>query len=44
MASISIRNLVKRYGNEYVDFRRNVPRWIPRVSAWDPTLAARTDT
>jgi protein-S-isoprenylcysteine O-methyltransferase Ste14 len=29
-------HLVKRYGNEYVDYRRNVPRWIPRISAWDP--------
>jgi protein-S-isoprenylcysteine O-methyltransferase Ste14 len=37
-------HLVKRYGKEYVDFRRNVPRWIPRISAWDPTLAAHTDT
>ena len=37
-------HLVKRYGDDYVDFRRNVPRWIPRVSAWDPTLAARADT
>jgi len=27
-------HLVKRYGNEYVDYRRNVPRWIPRISAW----------
>ena len=29
-------HLVRRYGNEYVDYRRNVPRWIPRISAWDP--------
>ncbi len=27
-------HLVKRYGNEYVEYRRNVPRWIPRISAW----------
>jgi protein-S-isoprenylcysteine O-methyltransferase Ste14 len=37
-------HLVRRYGNEYVDFRRNVPRWIPRIWAWDPTLPARTGT
>ena len=30
-------HLVKRYGNEYVEYRRNVPRWIPRISAWDPS-------
>jgi protein-S-isoprenylcysteine O-methyltransferase Ste14 len=27
-------HLVRRYGDEYVEFRRNVPRWIPRISAW----------
>ena len=30
-------HLVKRYGDEYVEYRRNVPRWIPRISAWDPS-------
>jgi protein-S-isoprenylcysteine O-methyltransferase Ste14 len=30
-------HLVGRYGDEYVVYRRNVPRWIPRISAWDPT-------
>ena len=30
-------HLVKRYGNEYVEYRRNVPRWIPRIPAWDPS-------
>jgi hypothetical protein len=25
-----------------VNIRRNVPGWIPRISAWEPTLAART--
>jgi protein-S-isoprenylcysteine O-methyltransferase Ste14 len=29
-------HLTERYGGEYVDYRSNVPRWIPRVSAWDP--------
>jgi protein-S-isoprenylcysteine O-methyltransferase Ste14 len=28
-------HLTQRFGSEYVDYRRNVPRWIPRVSAWD---------
>lgn len=30
-------HLVQRYGSEYVDYRRNVPRWIPRISAWEPS-------
>ena len=29
-------HLTERYGSEYVDYRRNVPRWIPRISAWTP--------
>ncbi len=28
--------LVKRFGNDYEEYRRNVPRWIPRVRAWEP--------
>src|SRR5690349_8319966 len=31
-------HLTERYGGEYVDYRANVPRWIPRVSAWDPPV------
>jgi len=27
-------HLVRRFGGEYEDYRRNVPRWIPRLSAW----------
>ena len=26
--------LRKLFGSEYEDYRRNVPRWIPRLSAW----------
>jgi protein-S-isoprenylcysteine O-methyltransferase Ste14 len=29
-------HLTGRYGSEYVEYRRNVPRWIPRISAWEP--------
>jgi protein-S-isoprenylcysteine O-methyltransferase Ste14 len=30
-------HLTERFGDEYVDYRRNVPRWIPRMSAWQPS-------
>lgn len=26
--------LVKRFGEEYLEYKRNVPRWIPRVKPW----------
>jgi len=29
-------HLAQRYGSEYLDYRHNVPRWIPRISAWAP--------
>ncbi|WP_343487883.1 isoprenylcysteine carboxylmethyltransferase family protein [Allomuricauda sp. d1] len=28
--------LENRFGNEYVEYKRNVPRWIPRLSGWRP--------
>jgi protein-S-isoprenylcysteine O-methyltransferase Ste14 len=30
-------HLIDRYGREYVTYRQNVPRWIPRISAWEPS-------
>jgi protein-S-isoprenylcysteine O-methyltransferase Ste14 len=27
--------LIERFGDEYVAYRRAVPRWIPRPSPWD---------
>jgi protein-S-isoprenylcysteine O-methyltransferase Ste14 len=30
-------HLMKRYGDAYVEYRRNVPAWIPRLSAWNPS-------
>lgn len=33
-------HLVARYGDEYIEYRRNVPRWIPRISAWAPNPGA----
>ena len=28
--------LVKRFGKPYLQYRRNVPRWIPRLTPWVP--------
>ncbi|EID12718.1 hypothetical protein [Mycobacterium xenopi] len=30
-------HLARRFGGEYLDYRRHVSRWIPRLSAWTPT-------
>jgi protein-S-isoprenylcysteine O-methyltransferase Ste14 len=30
-------HLRERYGAEYEAYRRHVPRWIPRLTAWQPT-------
>ncbi len=30
------RGLRKRFGAEYEQYWRNVPRWIPRLTAWRP--------
>jgi protein-S-isoprenylcysteine O-methyltransferase Ste14 len=30
--------LVNRFGDEYVAFRRHVPRWIPRIRPWTPDV------
>jgi protein-S-isoprenylcysteine O-methyltransferase Ste14 len=29
-------HLAQRYGSDYLNYRQNVPRWIPRISAWAP--------
>jgi protein-S-isoprenylcysteine O-methyltransferase Ste14 len=29
-------HLKKRYGDEYIEYWRSVPGWIPRLSAWNP--------
>ena len=27
--------LVKRFGGDYIEYRKNVPMWIPRVKPWN---------
>jgi protein-S-isoprenylcysteine O-methyltransferase Ste14 len=29
--------LEKRFGAEYLEYKQNVPRWIPRLKPWRPT-------
>jgi protein-S-isoprenylcysteine O-methyltransferase Ste14 len=29
--------LVRRFGDDYEDYRRHVPRWLPRRTPWAPT-------
>ena len=29
--------LLQRFGEEYAEYRRHVPRWIPRMKPWYPT-------
>jgi protein-S-isoprenylcysteine O-methyltransferase Ste14 len=28
--------LEKRFGQEYIEYKNNVPRWIPRLKPWHP--------
>lgn len=28
--------LKRRFGNDYLEYRRQVPRWVPRVQGWPP--------
>jgi protein-S-isoprenylcysteine O-methyltransferase Ste14 len=27
--------LEKRFGQEYLEYKKNVPRWIPRLKPWN---------
>ncbi len=31
-------DLEKRFGEEYLRYKRNVPRWIPRLAPWQDTV------
>lgn len=28
------KNLIKRFGQDYLEYKKNVPRWIPRLTPW----------
>jgi protein-S-isoprenylcysteine O-methyltransferase Ste14 len=34
-------DLSRRFGEEYLDYKRNVPRWIPRLRPWVPKSGGR---
>jgi protein-S-isoprenylcysteine O-methyltransferase Ste14 len=27
--------LTKRFGKEYITYKKNVPRWVPRLTPWE---------
>jgi protein-S-isoprenylcysteine O-methyltransferase Ste14 len=31
-------DLERRFGEEYVRYKKNVPRWIPLLKPWDATV------
>jgi protein-S-isoprenylcysteine O-methyltransferase Ste14 len=35
MPLVEERMLLRRFGGDYAEYRRNVPRWIPRLRPWD---------
>jgi len=35
------RGLAQRFGAEYDEYKRNVPRWLPRLTAWRPPAGER---
>jgi len=32
------KDLEKRFGESYLEYKRNVPRWIPRLTPWSPPV------
>ena len=38
MPLVEERGLTERFGDDYLEYKRNVPRWIPRLRPWDPDL------
>jgi protein-S-isoprenylcysteine O-methyltransferase Ste14 len=38
---IEERGLARRFGGDYLVYKRNVPRWIPRLTPWVPRFDER---
>ncbi len=38
---IEERGLARRFGEDYLVYKRNVPRWIPRLTPWVPGFGER---
>lgn len=36
--------LLARFGKEYEEYKRNVPRWIPRLKPWEPAHKGEAGT
>jgi protein-S-isoprenylcysteine O-methyltransferase Ste14 len=34
--------LVRRFGEQYLTYKANVPRWIPRLRAWEAREGTRS--
>jgi len=34
-------DLLKKFGDEYREYKRNVPRWIPRLTPYNPGLSVQ---
>ena len=41
MPLIEERGLARRFGEDYIVYKRNVPRWIPRLTPWVLTFDER---
>jgi protein-S-isoprenylcysteine O-methyltransferase Ste14 len=41
MPMIEERGLTRRFGEDYLVYKRNVPRWMPRLTPWVPRFDER---
>jgi protein-S-isoprenylcysteine O-methyltransferase Ste14 len=37
------RSLEKRFGKDYLQYKKHVPRWIPRLTPWEPPEKYKKD-
>ena len=35
------RDLMRKFGEVYQNYKKNVPRWIPRLTPYNPELSAQ---